>query len=77
MTTRDESLMREALALTFSQAVGEVPVGAVVVYGDEIVGVGLNSPIGGRDPTAHAEMVPCVTRRVVLTIIVFRGVSCS
>lgn len=58
MSTRDESFMREALALARSaQAVGEVPVGAVVVYEDEIVGVGLNSPIGGRDPTAHAEIV--------------------
>jgi len=36
---------------------GEVPVGAVVVVDDEIVGVGFNQPIGGQDPTAHAEIV--------------------
>jgi tRNA(adenine34) deaminase len=36
---------------------GEVPVGAVVVVDDEIVGVGFIQPIGGQDPTAHAEIV--------------------
>ena len=36
---------------------GEVPVGAVVVIGGEIVGRGFNQPIGSRDPTAHAEIV--------------------
>ncbi len=35
---------------------GEVPVGAVVVRGNEIVGVGYNAPIGTHDPSAHAEM---------------------
>ena len=36
---------------------GEVPVGAVVAMGDEIVGRGFNQPISGVDPTAHAEVV--------------------
>ena len=36
---------------------GEVPVGAVVVVDDEIVGAGFNQPIGAQDPTAHAEIV--------------------
>jgi tRNA(adenine34) deaminase len=36
---------------------GEVPVGAVVVVNGEIVGAGFNQPIGGQDPTAHAEIV--------------------
>ena len=36
---------------------GEVPIGAVVVSGDEIVGRGFNQPIGAGDPTAHAEIV--------------------
>jgi tRNA(adenine34) deaminase len=38
-------------------AAGEVPVGAVVVLGQEIVGEGRNRPIGLNDPTAHAELV--------------------
>jgi len=50
--------MREALALAReAEAAGEVPVGAVVVAAGEIVGRGSNAPIGGRDPTAHAEML--------------------
>ena len=35
----------------------EVPVGAVVVVDDLIVGAGFNQPIGAEDPTAHAEIV--------------------
>ena len=38
-------------------AAGEVPVGAVVVIGDEIVGRAHNAPIGLSDPTAHAEVL--------------------
>jgi tRNA(adenine34) deaminase len=36
---------------------GEVPIGAVVGLGGEIVGRGYNQPIGAADPTAHAEIV--------------------
>lgn len=36
---------------------GEVPVGAVVVKQGEVIGEGWNQPIGGNDPTAHAEIV--------------------
>ena len=54
----DERFMREALARADeAEARGEVPVGAVVVAGGEVVGAGANSPIGRRDPTAHAEIV--------------------
>ena len=36
---------------------GEVPVGAVVVKGGEVIAVGYNQPIGHHDPTAHAEVM--------------------
>jgi tRNA(adenine34) deaminase len=36
---------------------GEVPIGAVVAVGGEIVGRGFNQPISSGDPTAHAEIV--------------------
>ena len=36
---------------------GEVPVGAVVLLGDAVVGIGCNQPITSADPTAHAEIV--------------------
>jgi len=53
----DETFMRRALELARRGGEsGEVPVGAVVVLGDEIVGEGFNSPVSLRDPTAHAEM---------------------
>jgi len=50
--------MRAALEQAAAAArAGEVPVGAVVVLDDAIVGAGHNQPIGARDPTAHAEIV--------------------
>ncbi|SFU13524.1 tRNA-adenosine deaminase [Kosakonia arachidis] len=36
---------------------GEVPVGAVLVYHDQVIGEGWNRPIGRHDPTAHAEIM--------------------
>lgn len=50
--------MREALTLAAQgAALGEVPVGAVLVQGGEIIGRGFNCPISAHDPSAHAEMV--------------------
>lgn len=48
--------MREAINLARqAAAAGEVPVGAIVVIDDRIIGKGFNSPIAYNDPTAHAE----------------------
>ena len=50
--------MRRALELAAEAAdAGEVPVGAVVTRGDEIVAEARNAMRGTLDPTAHAEMV--------------------
>lgn len=50
--------MQQALLLARrAESQGEVPVGAVVVLNDEIIGEGWNRPIGLQDPTAHAEIV--------------------
>ena len=40
-----------------AEDLGEVPVGAVVVVADRVVGRGCNQPISSHDPTAHAEIV--------------------
>jgi len=54
----DEDYMHLALELASqAQAVGEVPVGAVVVKDGEIIGRGYNAPILRNDPTAHAEIM--------------------
>lgn len=56
-TMSDDEFM--ALALTQAEmalADGEVPVGAVVVKNGQVIAVGRNSPIGGCDPSAHAEV---------------------
>ncbi|GGJ79619.1 tRNA-specific adenosine deaminase [Pseudomonas matsuisoli] len=50
--------MREALSLAAEgAAIGEVPVGALLVRDGEIIGRGFNCPISRHDPSAHAEMV--------------------
>jgi tRNA(Arg) A34 adenosine deaminase TadA len=50
--------MRAALAQADrAQRCGEVPVGAVVVLDDAVIGEGFNQPIGSHDATAHAEIV--------------------
>ena len=54
---QDEFFMREALGLAQQgAALGEVPVGAVLVRAGEIIGRGYNSPISLNDPSAHAEV---------------------
>ena len=55
---KKEFLMREALVQAKKALKkGEVPIGAVVVLGDEIIGKGHNQPITKKDPTAHAEII--------------------
>ena len=50
--------MREALQLARqAEAVGEVPVGAIVVKDGAVIGRGFNAPISRHDPSAHAEMM--------------------
>src|SRR5687767_4926447 len=53
----DEDFMRRALELARrAQEEGEVPVGAVVVLEERMLGEGWNRPIAAADPSAHAEI---------------------
>ena len=54
----DASYMRQAMLLAENaQAIGEVPVGAIVVVDSLIIGQGYNQSITTHDPSAHAEML--------------------
>jgi tRNA(adenine34) deaminase len=54
----DEYWMRQALRLALrAQEEGEVPVGALLVLDNQVIGEGWNRPIGHHDPTAHAEIM--------------------
>ncbi len=58
MRPSDSEFMRRALLLAQKAAEeGEVPVGALLVVDNEVVGEGWNRPIASRDPTAHAEII--------------------
>jgi tRNA(adenine34) deaminase len=53
----EENWMQRALELAnFAEREGEVPVGAVVVYKNEVIGEGWNRPIISKDPSSHAEI---------------------
>ena len=53
----DQYWMKQALELAAQAAeLNEVPVGAIVVLDDQVIGSGFNSPISGCDPSAHAEI---------------------
>lgn len=54
----EKQFMRQALELAAeAEKAGEVPVGAVLVAGGEVIGCGYNRCILDKDPTAHAEIV--------------------
>lgn len=54
----DEEWMQQALELAFeAEAMGEVPVGAIVVYDGVVVGRGHNRREIDHDPLAHAELL--------------------
>ena len=56
--TEDERWMREALLLADRAAhEGEIPVGAIAVLGERVLGRGYNRIEALGDPTAHAEML--------------------
>jgi len=56
-TPDDEHWMTHALSLAEqAQQQNEVPVGAVIVKDNDIIGEGWNQPITSHDPTAHAEI---------------------
>jgi tRNA(adenine34) deaminase len=58
VTPEDQAHMRAAISeAKVAAQVGEVPVGAVVVVNDEVIGRGINRTISDTDPSAHAEVV--------------------
>jgi tRNA(adenine34) deaminase len=72
----DEIFMSEAIILAkqaFAQ--GEVPVGALVVKDNKVIGRGFNQPIYTSDPTAHAEIV--ALRDAAITVQNYRLSDCS
>ncbi|MDR3051465.1 MAG: tRNA adenosine(34) deaminase TadA [Oscillospiraceae bacterium] len=68
--------MREALAeAALALEAGEVPVGAVVVRGNQMIARAHNAREASADPTAHAEML--AIRRAAATLGAWRLAGCS
>jgi tRNA(adenine34) deaminase len=56
--TGDEAWMRHAIRLAErAEALGEVPIGALIVKDGQCLAEGWNCPIATHDPTAHAEIM--------------------
>jgi tRNA(adenine34) deaminase len=76
MSHCDELWMEEALREAHrALALGEVPVGAVVVCDGRVVGRGCNRPLSAHDPTAHAEIL--ALRQAGQTIGNYRLLDCD
>jgi tRNA(adenine34) deaminase len=76
MSFSDEFWMEEALReAQRALALGEVPVGAIVVREGHIVGRGCNRPLTANDPTAHAEIL--ALREAGTTIGNYRLLGCD
>src|SRR6201985_1857753 len=72
----DEAYLRAAIAeANDAEANGEVPVGAVVVHQNKIIGRGNNRVLRSNDPTAHAEIV--ALREAGLTLGNYRLLGCT
>ena len=72
----DIEFMSEALTLAMAAGkVGEVPVGAVVVGGGQIIGRGYNAPVSSHDPSAHAEIQ--ALRAAALALRNYRLTGCT
>ncbi|GAA4652842.1 tRNA adenosine(34) deaminase TadA [Kistimonas scapharcae] len=72
----DQHWMQQALRLArLGAALNEVPVGAIVVHENRIVGRGYNSPISRVDPVAHAEIQ--ALRDAAVTLNNYRLVDCD
>jgi len=55
---KKEFFMKEAISQAKKALkAGEVPIGAIIVLGEKVVGRGYNQPIRANDPTAHAEIM--------------------
>jgi tRNA(adenine34) deaminase len=73
-----EQAMRAAIEQArMAEAIGEVPIGAVVIHDptDRVVGTGYNRRIIDRDPTAHAEIL--ALREAGKTIGEWRLIDCT
>ena len=72
----DESWMRRALNLAVTAAEqDEVPVGAIVIYRQRVIGSGWNQREQLKDPTAHAEMIAIT--QAASTLESWRLVDCT
>ncbi|QOL25701.1 tRNA adenosine(34) deaminase TadA [Thalassotalea sp. LPB0316] len=74
--SQDHRFMQRAIELAAqAEAIGEIPVGAVVVYQGKIVGEGYNQSITLNDPSAHAEML--AIRQAGKTLDNYRLLDCT
>lgn len=73
---QDEIFMRRAIELALeAESHNEIPVGAVIVANNKIIGEGFNQSIMNNDPSAHAEMM--AIRHAGKTLNNYRLLDCT
>jgi tRNA(adenine34) deaminase len=76
MVKHDKHFMQRAMELAMqAETINEIPVGAVVVYQNKIIGEGFNQSISLNDPSAHAEML--AIRQAGKTMTNYRLIDCT
>jgi tRNA(adenine34) deaminase len=75
MYTHESWMLEAILAAKEAEAINEVPIGAVIVYKEQIIGIGCNTRETALDPTAHAEMI--AIRQASITLGAWRLLDCA
>jgi tRNA(adenine34) deaminase len=75
MNTHEQWMLEAILAAKKAEAINEVPIGAVIVYKEQIIGIGYNTRETALDPTAHAEMI--AIRQASVFLGAWRLLDCS
>jgi tRNA(adenine34) deaminase len=75
MNTHEYWMQEAILAAKEAEAINEVPIGAVIVYNEQVIGKGYNTRETSLDPTAHAEMT--AIRQASIALGAWRLLDCT
>jgi tRNA(adenine34) deaminase len=75
MNTHEYWMQEAIIAAKEAEAINEVPIGAVIVYNEQVIGRGYNTRETSLDPTAHAEMI--AIRQASIALGAWRLLDCT
>jgi tRNA(adenine34) deaminase len=75
MNTHEYWMQEAILAAKEAELINEVPIGAIIVYNEQVIGRGYNTRETSLDPTAHAEMI--AIRQASIALGAWRLLDCT